>query len=155
MAELAPQPGVSRKPRGTTKAPTDLTGRADERLRTEHADEISEQAEHMAMVQAGQRRRKGQVHDFRDASRPKVAPKPVAPEPTVKRDYQVRMLADIENMTFGREIIDAGDFSNPNSPRMPILGSLKTYTFKEGEEYIVDQPLYEHLSALGYIYDSY
>lgn len=155
MPELAPQAGQPRRGRGTRKGPTDLTGREDERLRVAHADEVAEAAEHMAMIQAGERRRKGNVHDYRDSARPKSEPKPVVEEPKVKQDYQVRILADIDQMTFGREIIDPGDISDPNSPRMPVLGGLKTYDFKEGEEYIVDEPMYLHLSSLGYIYDSY
>jgi hypothetical protein len=155
MPDPAPQVGQPRAGRGTRKGPTDLTGREDERLRNAHSDEVAEAAEHMAMIQAGERRRKGSVHDFRDSSRAKVEPKPVTIEPSVKRDYQVRILADIDEMTFGRDIIDPGDLSDPDNPRMPVLGGLKTYSFKEGEEYIVDEPLYVHLSSLGYIYDSY
>lgn len=153
----AQQPGQPRRGRGTVKNPGDLTGREDERLRYEHADEIAQAAEHMATVQQGSpvnRSGRRQVHDYTDAARPKVEATPAEPAvPAKPREYVVRILADIDNMTFGKEVIFPGDFSDPANPQMPVLGSLKTYSFREGEEYKVDEPLYVHLRDLGYVYD--
>lgn len=140
-------------PRGTRKNVTDLTGREDERLRNENEALLDEQAERMSMVNASSRRSNREVIDYTDEARPKVAPKPVEAPVGPPQNYRVRLMADIENMTFGKEIIDPGDFTDPNSPRMPVLGSLKTYDFKEGREYIVDEPLYIHLRDLGYVYE--
>jgi len=135
-----------------TKAPTDYTGRLDEKGKRDMADQVAQAGEQMAMA-TGLRRTGSMVQDLTDKARPKVAPVPVAPEESAEpKTYRVRVVADIENMTFGKEIIDHGDFTDPNNPRMPVLGSLKTYNFQEGGQYIVDEPLYIHLRDLGYLY---
>jgi hypothetical protein len=137
------------------RSPRDLTGRTDDDLKRAHADEIEQAGQEMAMATAAppSRKRSKEVTDYTDAARPKVEPKPVFEQPAEPREYVVRLVASIEDMTFGREIIDPGDFSDPNSPRMPLLGGLKTYNFTEGKLYKVDEPLYLHLRDLGYLYD--
>lgn len=139
--------------RATTKGPTDLTGREDERLKTVNAEEIEQRAQEMAMTQSGAtrpRKRTRNVVDYTDAARPKPEARPVRKE-LPKGPVVIRPIADIENMTFGKEIIDAGDFTDPTNPRMPVLGSLKRYDFKQGQSYKVDWPLYEHLVQIGYV----
>lgn len=99
------------------------------------------------------RKRTKEVTDYTDAARPKVEPMPAANVPHEPREYVVRLVASIENMTFGREIIDPGDFSDPANPRMPMVGGLKSYNFIENKLYKVDEPLYQHLRELGYLYE--
>jgi hypothetical protein len=141
-------------PRRTTrKGPTDLTGRTDEKLKAENQAAIDRAAEQMSMITVAENRSRGDVIDYTDEARPPVAPAPVIEEPKIPKKYKIRLVADIDNMTFGKEIIDPGDFSDPNNPRMPMLGSLKTYDFKEGREYLVDENLYIHLRDLGYVYE--
>jgi hypothetical protein len=141
---------------GTTKAPGDLTGRTNEELVKAKEEQIDAEAQQLTMVQQTNARRRSQsklqVEDFTDAARPKVEVAPVALVPHEPRTYRIRLLASIDRMTFGKEIIDPGNFDDPNNPRMPVLGSLKEYNFKEGREYMVDEPLYIHLRDLGYIY---
>lgn len=138
-----------------TKAPTDYTGRLDERAKKDQANQVAEAAEQMSMATGARRPQPTgrNVTDYTDKARPKVSTDPVPPEePAEPKTYRVRVVADIENMTFGKEIIDPGNFEDPNNPRMPVLGSLKTYNFQEGGQYIVDEPLYIHLRDLGYLY---
>lgn len=106
----------------------------------------------MALSQPGRAKRTKTITDYTDAARPKVAPRP-AEAPHEPREYVVRLVASIENMTFGRDIIDPGDFSDPVNPRMPMVGGLKSYNFTEGTLYKVDEPLYLHLKELGYLYE--
>ena len=136
-----------------TRHPRDLTGREDERLKREKADAIEQAGAEMAMAAPARRKRSRQVTDYTDAARPKPSPVPVTIEPAEPRTYIVRLVASIDDMTFGREIIDAGDFTDPSNPRMPIIGGLKTYNFIEGHQYKVDEALYQHLKGLGYLYE--
>ena len=137
------------------RSPRDLTGRTDDDLKRAHADEIEQAGAQMAMATPGltKARRSKEITDFTDGARPKVEPTPAAPPTTEPREFVVRLVASIEDMTYGREIIDPGDFTDPSNPRMPMLGGLKTYNFTEGKLYKVDEPLYLHLKDLGYLYE--
>lgn len=139
--------------RTTRKGPTDLTGRTDEKLKAEHQADLDAKAEQMAMVDTTKRSASRELIDYTDEARPKTAPRPVIEEPKNPKKYKIRVLADIDRMTFGKEIIDHGDFTDPNNPRMPQLGALKEYNFQEGREYLVDEALYIHLRDLGYVYE--
>jgi len=143
----APQRGRVRK------APGDATGREDQRLKAENATAIELAAQQMSMATAARSVEDDDVVDFTDAARPKIEVKPPEPVYRIPQKHKVRVLADIDRMTFGKEIIDPGDFTDPNNPHMPVLGSLKEYSFKEGRVYLVDEPLYQHLKQLEYIYD--
>ena len=134
--------------------PADLTGKEDDRLRRENAQAIEEAGANMALAGAAPSRRKRtkEVHDYTDAARPKVSPLPAEP-PAAPREHVVRLVASIEKMTFGKDIIDPGDFSDPGHPRMPMVGPLKNYDFTEGVLYRVDEPLYQHLKELGYLHE--
>lgn len=149
---VARQPGESPRTRNR-KGPTDQTGREDERLRSENQAAIDAAAQQMSLVAETERQVRSKVVDYTDAARPKPEPTPTFVEPQDDKPYKVRVVADIENMTFGKEIVDHGDFTDPMNPRMPVLGGLKRYDFQEGVEYLVDKPMYEHLKQLGYLYD--
>jgi hypothetical protein len=139
--------------RGTPRRhPQDLTGREDDRLKRDNASAIEQAGEEMALATPIRRKRSKRVTDYTDAARPKVEPLPTA-APAEPREYVVRLVASIEDMTYGRDIIDAGDFSDPGNPRMPMIGGLKTYSFIEGQLYKVDEGLYQHLKGLGYLYE--
>ena len=138
-----------------TRHPADLTGREDDRLRRENAEAIEQAGANMALAggAAVTRKRAKKTVDYTDAARPKVSRTPVAEVPHEPREYVVRLVASIEDMTFGREIVDPGDFTDPANPRMPMVGALKSYSFTEGVLYKVDEPLYQHLKGLGYLYE--
>jgi hypothetical protein len=149
------------------KRPQDYTGQ--EKLKGERgrAEQIEEAAERMAMADGPITvLRNSDPVDYTDEARRNAAPPvPLQDDPQVEvkpRRYKVRVVCDIEQMTFRREILDPGDFDyrgrlnegvDPALARMPLLGGLNYYDFEEGKEYIVDEPLYQHLRLLGFIYE--
>jgi hypothetical protein len=142
--------------RGTPRRhPQDLTGREDDRLRLENAAAIEQAGEEMALAAPVRRRRSKRVTDYTDAARPKVAVAPAPAAPAEPREYVVRLVASIEDMTFGKEIIDRGEFDAGLNgyTRPPVIGGLKSYSFIEGQLYKVDEGLYQHLKELGYLYE--
>lgn len=142
--------------RGTPRRhPQDLTGREDDRLKLENAQAIEQAGEEMALATPVRRKRSKRVTDYTDAARPKVAVTPVPVTPAEPREYVVRLVASIEDMTYGRDIIDQGEFDPAlhGYTRPPVIGGLKTYSFIEGQLYKVDEGLYQHLKGLGYLYE--
>jgi hypothetical protein len=142
--------------RGTPRRhPQDLTGREDDRLKLENAQAIEQAGEEMALATPIRRKRSKRVTDYTDAARPKVAVAPAPVEPAEPREYVVRLVASIEDMTFGKEIIDAGEYDSSLNgyTRPPVIGGLKSYNFIEGQLYKVDEGLYQHLKGLGYLYE--
>ena len=151
MPEISTQ-NPNRK--ATRADPKDQTGRLMEKQKAEQALKVELEAQRMAELQGIQSVKDSAPVDYRDKSRPKVEHTVTVPaEPAVPKEYRVRIVADIEGMTFGKEVIFPGDFSDPANPIMPVMGSLKTYDFKEGREYLVDENLYIHLRDLGYLYE--
>jgi len=147
MAAVNP---AQRTPR---KRPADMTGREKERLAAEAEEAQELEAERMAMATATRAVKNRAVVDYTDAARVKPEPVPVPEIDVTPRVHTIRVVADIEQMTFGRDVIDPGDLSDPDNPRMPTLGSLKFYDFEEGIQYRVDHDLYLHLKSLGYLYE--
>lgn len=68
-----------------------------------------------------------------------------------RRKVIVRVNSKIEQMTFGREVIDPGD-RDANPPRDPVLGNLRFYDFEENHRYKVPVDLALHLEEKGYLY---
>ena len=67
---------------------------------------------------------------------------------------RIRVNYPIDDMTFGREVVDAGEIDERGAyVRPPILGGLRNYSFEEGRWYTVDADLASHLAFLGYIYE--
>lgn len=140
----------TRAPRGTNKHPMDFTGVEGERLAREKSDPIAEAAEKMSMARPVARKKRREVHDFTFDNESRE-PEPVIAAAEANRQHTVRIKADITDMTFSRKIYDEGDYSDPNNPRMPILGPLRMLSFNEGEWYKIDDGLYQHLVRLGYV----
>jgi hypothetical protein len=70
------------------------------------------------------------------------------------RTRRIRVNFPIEDMTFGREVVDAGEINEYGAyVRPPILGGLRNFKFEEGRWYTVDADLADHLGFLGYIYE--
>lgn len=153
MADATEPTTPARARRGTNKHPMDYTGRQTSKAQQDHADEVEAAAEQMSMIQVVKpRRRTGKVHDFTADNRPRE-PVKAAAEPAKPKKYQVRILADIDQMTFGHQWIDQPEYDdNGVMVRAAGIGPLWTESFKEGEEYIIDEPLYLHLVKLGYVY---
>jgi hypothetical protein len=67
---------------------------------------------------------------------------------------RIRVNYPIQDMTFGREVISAGEVDERGlMVRAPVLGSLRTFSFEEGRYYLVDADVADHLAFLGYIYE--
>jgi hypothetical protein len=130
-----------------------MTGREKEKLVLANQEQLDLAAEQMTMAEQAKAQANSDTMDYTDANRPMPEPLPVVETVPVKpRVHKIRVVAPIEDMVFGKEVIDPGDFSDPSNPRMPVIGSLKHYDFEEGREYLVDDDMYNHLSELGYIY---
>src|SRR5271170_2595631 len=96
------------------KRPQDYTGQMKVQGERERADEIEEAAQRMAMTDApvAAAVRNAEPVDLTDEYR--LAHFPVEPQEVqveVKpRRYKVRVVCDIEQMVYGREVVDPGDF---------------------------------------------
>jgi hypothetical protein len=72
----------------------------------------------------------------------------------VKKEY-IRVNYPIDDMTYGREVIDEGYFDHSQGvyKRPPRLGNLRVLNFEEGVRYLVDKDIADHLRSLGYVYE--
>lgn len=135
------------------KRPGDMTGREKEKLTLANADEIALQAEHMTMAEQAKAQANSEVVDYTEEGRPK----PVAvlePEVPVKpQKHKIRVVAPIEDMTYGRTVIEPARVGEDGAVRDALLGGLNYYSFEEGREYMVDHDMYVHLVELGYVYE--
>ena len=149
----------------TRKSPRDLTGTIKERREAEVATERLEAAERLAMSSAVASRSgpsrvsydKNSTHHGdktpeQEAAERTAAERAGEPEEVLPETVWIRVNSPIEQMTFGREVIEAGDLSDPENPKYPVLGSLHEWNMKEGVEYEVPYALYLHLDELGYVY---
>lgn len=135
-----------------------MTGKLDEKQKAAAQEELEAAANRLAMATEAAAVRNSDVIDMTDEGRRARAveeqklerEQPVEVKPQVHR---VRVLADIEDMVYGREVINPGDFSDPENIVYPEIGPLRFYNFQEGREYIVDHDMYLHLKSLDYIWD--
>jgi hypothetical protein len=128
------------------KAPTDLTGRRGVQLAKEEQERKDREAE-LAAKDPGRKNvgldDKG-IHP--ETGRHGGGDDPEATE-------HVRVSYPIEQMTFGKEVIDAGEFDDAGlCTRLPVLGPLKMYSFEEGREYRMTPEMAGHLRQQGYLY---
>ncbi len=130
------------------KAPTDLTGRKGVALAKEQAEKRAQEAAELAAKDPG---RKDVALDDKGIH-PETGRHGGGDEP--EATVRVRVSYPIEEMTFGKEVVDPGEFDETGlCTRLPVLGSLKVYSFKEGAEYRLTPDMAEHLRGLGYLYD--
>jgi hypothetical protein len=153
---------------GARKNPRDLTGIRGQQLAAEAAANKAEAAAQVAEAREAERRAElATVVDYTDAPTTGTKPNDVAEvdETEVEveeieievrpRTKRIRMLDDLPDMTFGREVIsDAVYDENGNMTRYPVLGGLRTYNFKAGVTYDVPPDVAGHLASLGYTYDN-
>lgn len=133
------------KTRTSGKSPADFTGIQTQRLVEAHKEELQEQAKHLAMVNAAAAEDKDVVIDYTGADTP-VAEVEKAPVEINSPIRTIRVNSDIDDMTFGRIVVDPGD---PETGRPAIMGPLNTFTFKVGFAYKVPVDLAKHLEAQG------
>ena len=128
------------------KAPTDLTGRRGAQLQAEENErKAREQAELVAKSQGKDVELDDQgIHP--ETGRHGGGDDPEATE-------RVRVSYPIEDMTFGKEVVDPGQTDDTGAyTRLPVLGPLKMYSFEEGREYRMTPDMADHLRKQGYLY---
>ena len=129
------------------KAPTDLTGRRGVQLARAEQERKEREAAELAARNPGQKDvgldDKG-IHP--ETGRHGGGDDPEATE-------HVRVSYPIEQMTYGKEVVDPGAFDESGlCTRLPVLGALKMYSFEEGREYRMTPEMAGHLRAQGYLY---
>jgi hypothetical protein len=144
-------------PGNTRKNPRDMTGKLDEKQKLAAQAELELAAERLAMATEAAVVSNSDVIDMTDEGRAARAieeqqfenDSPVEVKP---QKHRVRVLADIEDMVFGRLVINPGDLT-ADPVVYPEVGPLRFYNFQEGREYVVDHDMYLHLKSLDYIWD--
>lgn len=134
------------------KRAADYTGRLTEKLNEDRKAEVVEAAQRIAMVNAEIQAERDEVVDYTDS--PDPLPQVQVREVEVSAPYRmIRVNSDIRQMTYGREVLDPGDYDNPdfNKRRPAIMGPMKFYDFNEGQLYRVHREVAEHLNNLGYL----
>ena len=130
------------------KAPGDLTGRRGNQLAKEQAEKREREEAELAAREPG---RKDVALDDRGIH-PETGRHGGGDEPDATE--RVRVSYPLEEMTFGREVVDPGEFDDTGlCTRLPVLGALRTYSFAEGREYRLRPDMAEHLRGLGYLFD--
>lgn len=134
------------------KRAADLTGRMTERLAEDRKTELLEASQRIALVNAQTQAAKEEIIDYTNSNDP--LPIVEVRQAEVNTPYRmIRVNQDIDQMTYGREVSDPGDYDNPDfSLRRPaIMGPMNMYTFAEGQMYRVPREVAEHLNDKGYV----
>jgi len=135
-------------PRTQRKRPADFTGIQSERLAEEKAVAKKEASARIAMVTAENEAAKDGIVDYTGAD----TPLPItveAQELEINNPYRtIRVNTKIEQMTFGRKVMNPGD---PERGIPPVMGDMNTFNFEEGQAYRVPATLADHLGRLGYL----
>jgi hypothetical protein len=144
------------------KRPGDLTGVRGQQLATEAAREHEESKRQVQDALVAEREVKLNTDvDYSTHLKPVVKHQVEVDGEVVIEDVEVeipkrriRVNYPIEDQTFGREVIFAGELNEFGGYiRPPILGGLRNFSFEEGRWYTVDADHADHLANLGYIYD--
>lgn len=144
-------PVVEQARRAPRKRAADYTGRLTEKLQEDKKAEVLEAAQRIALVNAEMKEEKNKLVDYTDDS---TAYEVEVREVEVSTPYRmIRVNQDINQMTFGRTVLDPGDYDNPdiNLRRPAVMGPMRYYDFSEGQLYKVTKDIAEHLDNLGYI----
>lgn len=134
------------------KRAADLTGRQQEKLQEDRKSEVIEASSRIALVNAQQKAAKEEIIDYTDSTDP--LPAVEIRQAEVNTPYRmIRVNQDIDQMTYGREVTDPGDYDNPDmSQRRPaVMGPMHMYNFAEGQMYRVPREVAEHLNDKGYV----
>ena len=156
MPTTSPRAAVS-GPQSQRKRPGDLTGVNGQKL-AKARDEAQEEALAAAATakQDDRVERLSTVVDYSEGGieqRGQYTQNPGVAEvhPTT---MTVRVNYPIEEMTFGRRVLEDAEFDAEGlMTKPPVLGGLETYNFDEGVQYKVPYELGAHLKEKGYVYD--
>jgi hypothetical protein len=135
--------------RPSRKRAQDFTGRQAEKLAEERRVQQQESAQRVAMVTAVANEELNEIVDYTGTGLPVRTAEVIEVE--VNTPYRmVRTNQDIENLTWGREVLDPGDMTI-DPPRAPVMGGLRTYNFKQGQQVKIDKDLADHLDSHGFL----
>jgi len=135
--------------RSSRKRAADFTGKTNERLQQERSAELQEAASRVALATVAAEEEKNIVVDYTGSDEP--IPEVELRKVEVASPFRmIRVNQDVDQMTYGREVIDPGDY-NADPPRPAVMGPMKYYTFKEGVVYRVPKEVADHLNEIGYI----
>lgn len=136
------------------KRPGDFTGVQGKRLSQQAAKEKADAEQTLAEREAEEKARKAnEVIDYTVPTGPRddVSEGPVEVRPAKKR---IRVTDEIQDMTFGREVFDKGEYDDTGAcVRPPRLGNLRSFSFEPGTWYEVSTELADHLQSIGYLYE--
>ena len=131
------------------KNPGDLTGREGAQLAREQQEKQAREAAELAAKDPG--RKDAALDD--QGIHPVTGRHAGGDDDLESCTERVRVSYPIEEMTFGRVVVDPGQFDEHGAmTRPPVLGPLRTFSFREGVEYMLDPQMAAHLRAQGYLY---
>lgn len=143
------------------KRPGDLTGVRGQQLAKGRDRERAEVKAQLTDALEAERKSKAiEEVDYSSDAR-KKAREAVAAGVVEETDFEVRPKTKrvrvnwpIEDMTFGREVIEPAEYDEHGIVTKPaVIGGLRTLNFEPGRWYTVDIDVADHLAYLGYIYD--
>lgn len=113
------------------KNPTDVTGRKRDELAAANAEALQERANEMSLATAEAKvKLETEVLDATKPNRTTVVVEEVTKVGTQDDVVEIRVIADVENMT---------------------LGAGNNYSFKAGQKYAVTKAVANHLKEKGYL----
>jgi hypothetical protein len=138
-------------PRAMTPRPGDQTAVQKQVLQKEHEQELAERARELSMASAAEQeqQRRDEVEDaFAVAA--SALPEIPAAEDAEERRWVVRILHEIEDMAYGREIVKEPKFNDLGEMTdFPVLGNVRLFSFSEGRRYRVPREMALHLIDKG------
>lgn len=149
-----PQASNAPNQRKSRKSPRDFTGMTKERDEAQHEVEVDEASKQMALATAERAQEKNQVVDYSSLVTPVLDEVESAKEVEVADEIcEIRVNSDIDQMTYGRQVIRQPFTDENGVTHDAVLGSLNFLDFEAGVKYKVPRHLKDHLARLGYLYD--
>lgn len=151
----ATQGARNASPRTQGKRPGDLTGVRGQQLAAKAAQDKAEAASQVEVaIEEEKARKKAEVVDYTGTQTRAPVEVSEGPVEVKKKTERIRVNFPIEQMTFGKEVLDKGEFDDKgNMLRAPVLGNLREFNFEEGRYYDVPADVADHLRFLGYVYE--
>lgn len=146
MADESNAPNI----RNSRKPPADYTGKQKERLQAQHEVEVAEAADQMALATAQKAASDNRIVDYTGADTPLDEVETAKEVETNEPFMTVRILADIEQMTFGRQVYSEARTEDNGVYHPAVLGPLNFFDFEAGRRYKVPRDLGLHLIKLEY-----
>lgn len=159
MPPAAPGQNAARRTQG--KRPGDLTGLRNQQLSKQAA---ALKAETVAQAQDSleEQRLAKLANDVDYSSEARAREREAALSNVVEetevevrpKTERIRVLDDVRDMTFGREIISHAEHDeNGLETKVAVIGPLRVLNFEVGTWYTVDADVAGHLRYLGYVMD--